>query len=185
MTDPPSLPRLEKGFRILGEQRRKLAVRYAEAYLAGASIREIADKSGRSFAFVRALLTEDAGIVLRQMPCPSGRERRDLADRFAAEYRAGAIIQEIAERSGWSYGFVHTLLTEDAGIVLRRGPRGKESRDLADRFAAEYRAGATLQEIAKKSGRSYTFVRNLLRKDRGMVLRGRGRVRKEPRELAE
>ena len=55
---------LGKARHITGEEREKIRAELREGYLAGASIRDLVERTGRSFGFVRRLLCE-AGVVLR------------------------------------------------------------------------------------------------------------------------
>ncbi|MFE4775986.1 helix-turn-helix domain-containing protein [Streptomyces sp. NPDC056713] len=55
---------MDKGKRITGAARDKLAAELKTAYESGASIRSIAESSGRSYGFVHRILTE-AGVTLR------------------------------------------------------------------------------------------------------------------------
>ncbi|WP_405475147.1 helix-turn-helix domain-containing protein [Streptomyces sp. NBC_00009] len=55
---------MDKGKRITGAARDQLAVELKAAYKGGASIRSIADSTGRSYGFVHHILTE-AGVTLR------------------------------------------------------------------------------------------------------------------------
>ncbi|MGP3950913.1 helix-turn-helix domain-containing protein [Streptomyces sp. 7N604] len=55
---------MDKGKRISGEAREKLAARLKKEYDSGASIRAIAEVHGRSYGFVHRMLTE-AGATLR------------------------------------------------------------------------------------------------------------------------
>ena len=50
--------------RVTGGDREKLRDQLSEKYRQGASIRELADQSRRSYGFVRHMLTE-AGVALR------------------------------------------------------------------------------------------------------------------------
>ncbi len=58
------MPGLPKGQRIVGEAREDLASDLVRRYEKGASIRELAESTGRSYGFVHRLLT-DAGANLR------------------------------------------------------------------------------------------------------------------------
>jgi predicted transcriptional regulator len=58
------MPGLPKGQRIVGEAREDLATDLVRRYEKGASIRELAESTGRSYGFVHRLLT-DAGANLR------------------------------------------------------------------------------------------------------------------------
>jgi len=55
---------LKKGARITGSDRAKLAADVRKQYEKGRSIRELADKHGRSYGFVHRLLTEN-DVALR------------------------------------------------------------------------------------------------------------------------
>lgn len=60
-TSPGSLG---KARHITGEERDKIRTELREGYLAGATIRDLVEQTGRSFGFVRRLLCE-SGVVLR------------------------------------------------------------------------------------------------------------------------
>jgi hypothetical protein len=55
---------LKKGARITGGDRTKLAADLKRRYAGGASIRELAGETGRSYGFVHRMLSE-AGVALR------------------------------------------------------------------------------------------------------------------------
>ncbi|MGW6145148.1 helix-turn-helix domain-containing protein [Streptomyces sp. NPDC055140] len=55
---------MAKGTRITGEARDKIANELKKAYEGGASIRALAQDTGRSYGFVHRILTE-AGVTLR------------------------------------------------------------------------------------------------------------------------
>jgi hypothetical protein len=55
---------LKKGARITGGDRNKLAADLKRKYSSGASIRELAGDTGRSYGFVHRMLSE-AGVTLR------------------------------------------------------------------------------------------------------------------------
>ncbi len=55
---------IAKGQRITGEARAQLSDELREKYVAGASIRDLANETGRSYGFVHRLLV-DAGVELR------------------------------------------------------------------------------------------------------------------------
>ena len=55
---------IPKGIQLNGHGRRQLAAQLRWSYERGASIRELADETGRSYGSVRRLLTE-AGTTLR------------------------------------------------------------------------------------------------------------------------
>lgn len=56
---------MDKGKQITGAARDKLAAKLKDAYESGASIRSIADSTGRSYGFVHHILTE-SGVTLRR-----------------------------------------------------------------------------------------------------------------------
>jgi predicted transcriptional regulator len=58
------MPDLPKGRRIVGEARADLTTDLAKRYEKGASIRELAEATGRSYGFVHRLL-KDSGATLR------------------------------------------------------------------------------------------------------------------------
>jgi hypothetical protein len=55
---------LKKGARITGGDRNKLAADLKRRYTSGASIRDLASETGRSYGFVHRMLSE-AGVALR------------------------------------------------------------------------------------------------------------------------
>ena len=55
---------LSKGRRITGAERDRLAADLTKRYMAGASMREPASDTGRSYGFVHRVLV-DAGVTLR------------------------------------------------------------------------------------------------------------------------
>lgn len=55
---------MDKGRKITGEARDELAADLRKAYESGASIRTLAEGTGRSYGFIHRLLTE-AGTILR------------------------------------------------------------------------------------------------------------------------
>ena len=58
------VPTLAKGKRITGSERDKLTKDLKKRYRAGASIRELANETGRSYGFIHRLLS-DSGVKLR------------------------------------------------------------------------------------------------------------------------
>lgn len=58
------MAKLSKGSRITGAQREQLAGDLAKRYSAGASIRDLAEDTGRSYGFVHRILV-DSGVRLR------------------------------------------------------------------------------------------------------------------------
>lgn len=58
------MPELRKGSRVTGAERDKLSATLKKRYDGGASIRELAASTGRSYGFVHRVLSE-AGAKLR------------------------------------------------------------------------------------------------------------------------
>lgn len=69
---------LEKGKRIQGKDRERVAERFVKRYNAGDSIRKIAEANGRSFGFVHGVLKE-AGVDLRSRGGDVGNGHRKSA----------------------------------------------------------------------------------------------------------
>jgi len=61
INDQDGIATLQKHVKIGGADRARLAVRLSQAYLSeGASIRDLAKQTGRSYTFVRQLLREQS-----------------------------------------------------------------------------------------------------------------------------
>jgi predicted transcriptional regulator len=58
------MDKVTKGARISGAERERLAKTLRKRYEKGASLRELAGQTGRSYGFVHRVLT-DAGVTLR------------------------------------------------------------------------------------------------------------------------
>ena len=67
---------ISRGARITGESRDKLRDELKTQYEAGASIRSLAEQTGRSYGFVHNVLVE-AGVALRRRGGPNRRKRAD------------------------------------------------------------------------------------------------------------
>ncbi|MFE3293890.1 helix-turn-helix domain-containing protein [Rhodococcus sp. NPDC059234] len=65
---------VRKGTRVTGGERDVMQTELRDRYLSGASIRTLAESTGRSYGFVRTLLTE-SGVVLRGRGGPNRRRR--------------------------------------------------------------------------------------------------------------
>lgn len=66
---------LRKGARIMGAQRDKLATDLKKKYEKGASIRALAEQTGRSYGFVHGVLS-DAGVTLRGRGGTTGAKKK-------------------------------------------------------------------------------------------------------------
>ena len=58
---------LQKGQRITGKERERLAKLLAERYNNGSSLRELVELTGRSYGFVHRLLSE-SGVTFPRLP---------------------------------------------------------------------------------------------------------------------
>ncbi|MFF0813815.1 helix-turn-helix domain-containing protein [Rhodococcus sp. NPDC003318] len=63
---------VRKGVRVSGGDRDEMQSELRDRYLSGASIRSLAETTGRSYGFIRTLLTE-AGVELRGRGGPNRR----------------------------------------------------------------------------------------------------------------
>jgi predicted transcriptional regulator len=67
--------KVAKGARIAGVERERLTSTLRTQYEAGASLRELAEETGRSYGFVHRILT-DAGVTLRGRGGATQRNKR-------------------------------------------------------------------------------------------------------------
>ncbi len=100
---------LGKARQITGRERDKIRAELREGYLAGATIRDLVEQTGRSFGFVRTLLCE-AGVVPRgrggdrtRRRCGEGLHNTDLFDWIALR-RADTGSVSIVGRSYFDNG---------------------------------------------------------------------------------
>jgi transposase-like protein len=122
--DRAGVPRRSRGKRVSGVPGREDEV--ADAYLAGATVQEIADRFRCSTKPIHDALTR-AGITRR----PPGRRRRQLDDdagRIAAAYETGATLAELGQAHGVSAKVIADVLEQQG--VSRRQP-GRRSRTRA------------------------------------------------------
>jgi uncharacterized protein (DUF433 family) len=143
----------------------------AEAYRAGASVRQLAQKYGVSAVTVcRAL--DRAGQPRR----PAGRRDSGVIGReqeIAAAYKAGATIAELAARFDCSVKPIRDAL-ERAGVTRRAPGRGRSVEGQEMAIAAAYEAGATTTELAALHNVSHRLIARICR-EQGVVLRPQGR----------
>jgi len=67
---------VKKGARITGEDRTKLAGELTKKYSQGASIRALAEETGRSYGFVHRLLTENEVALRSRGGATRGKNKR-------------------------------------------------------------------------------------------------------------
>jgi Mor family transcriptional regulator len=91
-----------------------------EAYEAGATVEELAERHGCSVTTVRAVL-EEQGVTLRPRGPRSPLEGREAS--LAADYEAGATIRELASRYGANQRTIRKVLSE-CGVTMR--PPGRK-----------------------------------------------------------
>lgn len=127
---PETLPKIEKKKRIKGQDREKLGAELSKRYRKGASIRALAEATGRSYGFVRDLL-EEMGVELRshggsvptRFSANWSAERAALGPWLKKQYEKGATIPVLAKRIGMSESFVCKVLHEQGTAMRPGGPR--------------------------------------------------------------
>ena len=67
---------LKKGSRVTGGERDRLAAELRRRYDSGASIRTLADSTGRSYGFVHRILTESGATLRGRGGATRGRARQ-------------------------------------------------------------------------------------------------------------
>ncbi|GLZ41960.1 helix-turn-helix domain-containing protein [Actinokineospora sp. NBRC 105648] len=144
---------------------RELAVRFRR----GESVGALAESVGRSTSLVRRLLTE-AGIVAPGWPACLGVPEPELAAVLAARYLAGTSMENLARETGIDRRAVRRLLERAEAAPP---PRSDRSRLTDTELIDSYRRGASLRDLADRSGMSYARVRETLLAA-GITLRARG-----------
>lgn len=125
---------------------------------AGMTIRQVAEKYGVSMYRARADL-------IRLAP-PAGPRCKRLPPEAAEEYASGASINELAMKYHVSNTTVRNCLAVLGVEIRRRGASAGYSARLAERAAsmvAEYEAGSSAREVARKYGVTETLVHRKLR----------------------
>ncbi len=59
----------------------------------------------------------------------TGNDRSQLANELVSEYKSGASIRALAEKTGRSYGFIHRILTESGAQLRSRGGATRGGKD--------------------------------------------------------
>lgn len=93
------MPTLAKGARITGAKRTKLASDLKKRYDKGASIRELADSSGRSYGFVHRVLAE-SGVTLRGRGGATRRKTATVAKKASSAKKTGSPATKAITRTG-------------------------------------------------------------------------------------
>ncbi|GHG97524.1 helix-turn-helix domain-containing protein [Amycolatopsis roodepoortensis] len=86
----------------------------AAAYVAGATLGELAGRHGLTYYKARDLV-QSAGVTLRHV----GPETPPAPPGMAARYEDGATIHEVAAAYGFSFGVTRRMLLA-AGVTLRQ-----------------------------------------------------------------
>lgn len=142
----------------------------AEAYLAGATLAELADQQGVSAPTIARAL-DDQGVVRRKQRITYD---EDLIARVRMCYADEQLDQaQVAERLGITTKVVQTAMAR-GGIEPRESASARSQRgighpikitpDLADQILARYTAGEAGPQIAKDYGISAASVYHLLTK---------------------
>jgi len=133
-----------------------VAAELAEHFIRGTkSVRELAASVGRRPSLVRRLLAE-AGVRTDGPECV-GTDLEDTARIVRDSYHKAGSIQAVVEMTSLDRRVVRHLLALPAELGDQHGT----SEPVAE-MARRYQAGATLQEIAGETGRSYNQVRAIL-----------------------
>lgn len=146
-------------FRILrGSQREQTAADLAERFdPERVSIRQLAVEVNRRPSMVRRLLDE-AGVHTDDVSCV-GVAEPGVTAALSARYLDGVPIDRLSHDTGIDRRVVRRLLTE-ARVPLRE--RHPLPPDQTDWVVEQYRAGATLRELAEQAGCSYSTIRRTL-----------------------
>lgn len=106
--------------RLRGEARALVAAELAARYRAGATIQQIADATGRSYAGVHKLLSA-AEVDFRPNAKIHGPDRKAFIARLVRRYEGGESIRAIAADVGLSYTAVRDMLVAEHVMFRQRG----------------------------------------------------------------
>jgi transposase len=156
--------------------RHQQALQLKALYEDGATVRELAARSGLSHGTVLNRLAE-AGTTMRTPAQPRRRARarqatarRRLAAELRARYDQGATVRELAS-PGRSARTVRRLLAE-AGTPMRSPAHSHRMRSAAERqqlmeaLRERYERGAPVIDLAAEAGRFPSTIYRLLREAR-------------------
>lgn len=126
-----ALPKIEKGVPITGKDRDEWGAALKQKYEDdGATIRELAESTGRSFGFVHRMLWEVGASIRAQggnQRSSAKAERAKLGPILKKQYENGASIAMLATRYGKGDKFVTQALRE-AGVTIRPAHRQRGVR---------------------------------------------------------
>ena len=154
------------------EQDREIAARYR----AGETLRQIGASFGVTHRPVSASLAR-SGITPRTTTDYYWKPTPENAAEVERLWREGMGVQKIARTVGTRNGTISQVL-RDRGVQARFGGQNHRFKgSKVEALAAEYRAGASLNELASRHGGSAVVVRNALRRH-GVWLRDKGKHQK-------
>jgi hypothetical protein len=144
----------------------------AARYQAGETLRQIGARYGFTATPVVASLAR-SGIASRSPADYGWKPTPENAAEVERLWREGLGVQKIARTVGTRNGTISRVLA-DRGIETRFGGQNHRFKgSQVEVLAAEYEAGASLNELAARYGGSATVVGNTLRRH-GMQLRDKG-----------
>lgn len=139
---------------------------WKELYESGGSLTCIAKRYGVSAGQVKSHL-EKMGVQIRPKKRPAI-SSQDV-DRWIAEYKDGATLEDLAKASGVGSTTIRSRLIEH-GVKLRNGAPNKTSDDVLNQMIVMHEKGLTPKEIGKQLGLSHSTVcRNLKTKGYNVV----------------
>ena len=95
----------------------------------------------------------------------TGTDRERLKRRVAALYARGLTLHEVAAKINRSYGLARNLLRESGATARPPGrfvPTGEERDRLRHEVAQMHASGASIQEITRRTNRTFDLIRKLL-----------------------
>lgn len=157
-----ALARVAKGKHVVGEQREKLTDQLCIWYAEGHSLRELAERTGRSYQTIRNMLTE-AGVTMRPRGgVPSGgRASAGMSEPARTRARAlGAELLRLRRARGWTRGqtvrklgiSTQTLATYETGATTPAPARLAELCAVLDTEPARVIAAAERTSLGRAGG---------------------------------
>lgn len=161
------MPRGAKPF-FTPEQDREVAARYQ----AGETLRQIGASYGVTYRPVAASLSR-SGITPRAPSDYGWKPTPENAAEVERLWREGMSVPKIARAVSTRNDTISRVL-RDRGIEARFGGQNRRFNDSQiEMLAAEYRAGASLTELARRHGGSPALIRNAFRRN-GVQTRNKG-----------
>ena len=149
----------------------------AARYQAGETLRQIGDSYGVSHRPVTASLAR-SGVTSRAPSDYGWKPTPENAAEVGRLWREGMGVQKIARTVGTRNGTISQVL-RDLGIEARFGGQNRRFKGAqVEVLAAEYAAGASLNELARRYGGSAPLMANTLRRH-GVQIRNKGNHKQE------